>query len=179
MKIALIRHPRPSIEPGICYGRLDMALDPSTQDQIGRLAAATELLGAARLWTSPARRCRMLADAIALELAAPVTIDPRLQELDFGEWEGRSWDEIARSDLDQWAASPLTFAPPGGETGATLIKRVRDVHADLVRDQQDCAIISHGGPLKVLTALLLGMPVDLLVAAPPMGSIRIVAVPPG
>jgi alpha-ribazole phosphatase len=81
---------------------------------------------------------------------------------------------IGRAALDLWAASPLTFAPPGGESGAELLTRVRDFHARLCQDQQDCVVVSHGGPLKVLLALLLGTQVDLLAPAPPIGSVRIV-----
>jgi alpha-ribazole phosphatase len=171
MKIVLIRHTKPVIEPGLCYGRLDVAVDPEAADA---LAADPGLRGATRVWTSPARRCRVLADAVALALAVPLTVDVRLQELDFGDWEGQPWDAVARADLDRWAASPLMFAPPGGESGAALIARIEDFHADLLRDGRDCVIVSHGGPLKVLTALLDDRPVDLFEAAVPIGSVRVV-----
>jgi alpha-ribazole phosphatase len=178
MRIALIRHPAPLIEPGICYGRLDIGVAPGAEAQIDEIAANPDLYGATCVWSSPSRRCRGLAGAIAQALGMPLTIDPRLQELDFGAWEGRSWDAIARADLDRWSASPLTFAPPGGESGAALIARISAFHAGLRQARQDCAIVSHGGPLKVLAALLSGHSVDLLAAAPPLGSIRIVTCPP-
>jgi alpha-ribazole phosphatase len=174
MKIALIRHPAPLIEPGICYGRLDVALAPHAEEQIGAIAASPDLHGAVCVWSSPSRRCCGLAGAIAAALDVRLTIDPRLRELDFGAWEGRPWDVIARADLDRWAASPLTFAPPGGETGAAFIARISAFHVGLRQAQQDCVVVSHGGPLKVLAALLSGHVVDLLAAAPPLGSIRIV-----
>lgn len=174
MRIAVIRHPAPLIRPGICYGRLDVPVTPLAASQIDSLAADPQLRRATRVWTSPARRCRGFADAIAHALAVPLTIDPRLQELDFGAWEGQTWDVIARADLDRWAASPLTFAPPGGETGAQLVRRIRDFHSQCQRAAEDCVIVSHGGPLKVLLPLLLGLPVDLLANAPAIGSVRIV-----
>ena len=177
MRIALIRHPAPLIEPGICYGRLDVAVAPNAEEQIGAIAASVDLHGAVCVWSSPSRRCRGLADAIALALGVPLAIDPRLRELDFGTWEGRPWEVIARADLDRWAASPLTFAPPGGETGAALIARISAFHAGLRQAQQGCVVVSHGGPLKVLAALLSGHAVDLLTAAPPLGSIRIITSP--
>ena len=177
MRIALIRHPAPLIEPNICYGRLDVGVAPGADEQIGGIAANPDLRGATCVWSSPSRRCRGLAGAIALALGVPLTIDPRLQELDFGAWEGRSWDTIAHADLDRWAASPLTFAPPGGESGAALIARITAFHATLHQVRRDCAIVSHGGPLKVLAALLSGYSVDLLAAAPPLGSVSIVTFP--
>jgi alpha-ribazole phosphatase len=172
MKVILIRHATPLIAPGICYGRLDIAADPAATEAVCRCALSRPSTGVMRVWTSPARRCSDLAKAIGLSLAVTVTVDPRLQELDFGAWEGKSWNDVARAELDVWAASPLTFAPPGGESGAMLMMRVHDFCTGLRRDQQNCIVVSHGGPLKVLAALLLGMPVDLLAPAPAIGSIE-------
>jgi alpha-ribazole phosphatase len=177
MKIVLILHLAPSIATGICYGRLDVAADPATADQIAGLAARPTLLGATRVWTGPARRDRPLADALALALRARQTVDARLQELDFGACEGKSWDTIPLAALDRRAASPLTLAPPGGESGAELVLRVRDFCANLMRDRQNCVVVSHGGPLKVLIAPVQGKDADLLAATPPVESITIFARP--
>nr|WP_294548912.1 histidine phosphatase family protein [uncultured Rhodopila sp.] len=177
MRVILIRHPRPLIAPGICYGRLDMPLHPDAGPVIARISADSGLKGATRVWSSPARRCRVLADAIGEALAVPVTLDHRLQELDLGDWEGRPWDEVARADLDRWAAEPIGFAPPGGESGGALIARIREFEAALHRYGQECVVVSHGGPLKVLAALLSGKPVDLLAPAPPVGDVHYVSLP--
>jgi alpha-ribazole phosphatase len=166
MKIVLVRHPPARVAPGICYGRLDLQL----RDGIGALAADPAFIGITRVWTSPARRCRELALAISGEAIS----DPRLLELDFGAWEGRPWDEVPRVLLDEWAAAPLEFAPPGGESGAALVARVGSFHDDLMRAGEDCIVISHGGPLKVLSALLAGRPVDPLAPAPALGSVSMV-----
>jgi alpha-ribazole phosphatase len=74
---------------------------------------------------------------------------------------------VPRTALDAWAADPWGFAPPGGESGGALVARVRAVFAAL---RPGTVVVSHGGPLKVLAALIAGRPVDLLAAAPPMGS---------
>ncbi len=76
--------------------------------------------------------------------------------------------DAAHRDSIAGPTSPLSFAPGGGETGLHLIDRVGKFYADLCRDQQDCVVVSHGGPLKILTALLQNTPVDLLAAAPPI-----------
>jgi alpha-ribazole phosphatase len=173
MRIALVRHKRPLIGAGICYGRLDIPVHPEVEH-----AADAVLAGASRVWTSPARRCRTLAEVVAAALAVPLTEDARLQELDFGAWEGRPWDDVPRADLDRWAASPLTFAPPGGESGEALIARIRDFDITLRADRRDCVVVSHGGPLKVLSALLDGRPIDLLAETQPIGSVRYHVVTP-
>jgi alpha-ribazole phosphatase len=162
--IVLVRHPPAQVAPGLCYGRLDLAL--ADDASIGPLAARLAGFGGT-VWTSPARRCRLLAAALGAH-----QVDDRLQELDFGAWEGQPWDGIPRDALDRWAADPAGFAPPGGETGAALVARVTAFWRGL--PPGDHRIITHGGPLKVLVPLLRGEAVDLLASAPPPGSVTVI-----
>ena len=127
------------------------------------------------IWSSPARRCVVLADALAGGRCGTRQDDVRLMELNFGDWEGQSWDSVPRGALDAWAADPLAFAPPGGETGAALLQRVRSFHADISAQRRDCVVVSHGGPLKLLAALLRDREPDLLAPAPGFGEVDIVA----
>ncbi|MGI4796387.1 MAG: histidine phosphatase family protein [Janthinobacterium lividum] len=166
MQLILVRHPAPDIAPGLCYGRLDVGLSPAGLATLATMRTTLAAAGISKVVTSPARRCLLLAQAIT---PAPI-IDPRLQELDFGAWEGVSWDAVPRAALDAWAADPLAFAPPGGETGASLIERVGRAVASLVAAGDDCIVITHGGPLRLLPALLRGQPPDLLAPAPPIGA---------
>jgi alpha-ribazole phosphatase len=168
MMIVLVRHPPPDIAPGICYGRLDIPLRPGFAASVAAIVAAIGAHRPLRVWTSPARRCRTVAEAVG----APTIMDARLRELDFGDWEGRAWNDVPRAALDRWAADPAGFAPPNGETGAALLARVREVLAAIRTEGEDCAVISHGGPLKLLAALLLGEPADLLAQPPAIGSVR-------
>jgi alpha-ribazole phosphatase len=168
VRIVLVRHPAPLIESGICYGRLDLRLHPDAE--IEGMARDPLLSGSKHVWTSPSRRCREVAERIAEVLAVPLSADPRLMELDFGEWEGKPWDHIPHTDLDRWAADPSGFRAPCGESGAELIARVMDFHAGL---KQDCAVVSHGGPLRVLSALLRGERVDLLKPPPAIGTVTV------
>ena len=178
MKIVLIRHPAPLIEAGLCYGRLDIPLHPTAAAEVTRLASDPALRGIGHIWSSPARRCRSVADAITAATKAALTIDERLQELDFGDWEGRPWDAVDRADLDRWVAAPLSFAPPRGEPGHAIVSRLHAFYAALRRDHHDCVVVSHGGPLKILMALLAGRPVNLLAAAPNLGSLQTITVRP-
>lgn len=167
MQVVLIRHPAVQVAPGTCYGRLDLDLHPDASADAARLAAIVRAC-AAPVWTSPARRCRAVAGPAA-------RVDDRLRELDFGAWEGLTWGAVPRDALDRWAAAPADFAPPGGESGAALLARVTAFHADLRARGADCVIVAHGGPLKLLSALLRGTPPDLLAPAPAIGSVTTVA----
>ena len=166
MRLALIRHPKPLVAAGVCYGRLELDLHPEAEAQIALAVVALAGFAPEVVWASPERRCAAMAAA----LGAP-RFDDRLLELNFGAWEGLAWDDVPRAALDRWAADPLGFAAPGGESGAALIARVSTFYADVRADGRDAVVVSHGGPLKVLRALASGRDVDLLAPALAMGAV--------
>ena len=141
MQVFLIRHPRPLIEPGLCYGRLDV----DCEDPLPIAARLKSCLPAGTpVVASPLRRARRLAEALAPE----TRIDERLSEINFGEWEGQPWDGIDRALLDRWATDVLNFVPPGGESVARLQKRVIDFAGSLKIPR--VAIVSHAGVMRAL-----------------------------
>jgi alpha-ribazole phosphatase len=152
----LIRHPQPAVAPGVCYGRLDLppaAADAALEQLAARLRA--ELPPATPLWTSPLVRCRALAERLH---AAP-QVDARLQEMDFGAWEGLHWDAIARDQLDAWAADVADYAPPGGESARALQARACAWLAEIVTAAPPAAVaVTHGGVIRVLAAHWLDLP---------------------
>lgn len=157
------------VKPGVCYGRLDVVLAPNCEDQLAAMRARLLGFAAEVLWSSPAVRCRRTA--IALECGLQMIVDDRLLEMDFGEWEGRAWDDVPRDLLDRWAADPAGFAAPGGESGNKLLARVTSFCRDIQASGRDCVIVSHGGPLKLLRAMLAGNTVDFFAAPPAIGSV--------
>jgi alpha-ribazole phosphatase len=147
VRLYLIRHPQPAIAAGICYGQSDIG---STEDLDERARALRPLLpDDAPLYTSPLRRCFDLARALC---STPI-IDSRLMEMNFGAWEMQHWDAIPRQELDAWAADPINFTPPNGESAAALRLRV----AALLRELPATAIlVTHGGVLRACAAELAG-----------------------
>ncbi len=152
MELHLIRHPRPDIAPGICYGQTDVGLAEAAADVAARLRPLLPRDYA--LHTSPLARARLLAEA----LGTP-TADERLKEIHFGEWEGRSFDAIGPA-IDDWAADPLDFRAPGGESARQMAGRVLHWLADLQLSAPARAVVvvAHGGPLRTIAGHLLGLP---------------------
>lgn len=157
MELHLIRHPRPAVAPGVCYGRSDLGLaeDPAT------VAARLRPLLPERyaLYASPLARARLLAEA----LGAP-RLEDSLMEMDFGAWELRPYAEIGAA-LDAWTEDPLGFAAPGGESGAAMAARVLAWLQPALAAWQKAAdaalprvIVAHGGPLRAVAGHLLGLP---------------------
>lgn len=143
MILHLIRHPKPRIDPGICYGRLDLAAENA--EAVAHDLRARLPLGLP-LWSSPLQRCRALAE----HLHAQPVLDERLVEMNFGAWEGRAWDAIPRAEIDAWAADVAHYAPPGGESPILLQQRALDFVAEL--SVPEAVIVTHAGVIRVLLA---------------------------
>ena len=145
MPLILVRHTRPAAAPGICYGRTDIAAAPGFEPEAARLAA--RLAPADRVVSSPLRRCTALASRLARTLAAPLTLDPRWREMDFGAWEGRPWDAIPRPELDAWAADLMHARPHGGESVAMLAARTAEAIAACPAHERGI-VVTHAGPIR-------------------------------
>jgi len=173
-QVALLRHPPVSLPAGTCYGRTDIALAPGWESWAEAQAVRLEPIAPAQVWSSPASRCAVVAGMLAARLDLPLTLDERLQEIAFGEWEGQAWNDVPRAALDRWALDPPGFSPPGGETGTQLMARVADFGRMLIGQSRSCIVVSHGGPLRLLPALLQGQAADLLARPPEPGQHSII-----
>lgn len=162
MDVVLIRHARPDVGAGICYGRLDMCLTtpaaPSPHAMVAALPAPQRVL------TSPLRRAadtaRLLLQSLPAHTLEP-EVESRLAEIDFGNWEGRAWDDIPRGELDALAQDLLHACPHGGETAAVAMARVSGWAASLApQSSSDTCIwvVGHAGPMRMLAAHWLGLP---------------------
>lgn len=150
--IHLIRHPPVAVPAGTCYGRSDVALRESP-DALGE-ALRRRLPESFALVSSPLSRSLDLART----LGEP-QLDARLMEIDFGSWELRLFDDIDREAIDAWAADPLHFAAPGGESVAAMALRARSALIDALENNNGpLVIVSHGGPLRALVGYLQSWP---------------------
>lgn len=109
--VLLVRHAPVLLPEGVCYGRQDVALRPGWEGLASGLAVLAQGAVCRVLYSSPAMRCREMAQKLAAATGMELKIDDRLAELDFGRWEGMNWQEISRAQLDEWAADPARFAP--------------------------------------------------------------------
>lgn len=152
-----------NIQQRFC-GRSDIALTPEGHNQACWLAQhlRSEQMGA--IYTSDLRRARETAEIIASSQDQPVPIKASAawRELDFGDWDGLTYAEIAARFPEQlgFFTNPEQFSPSGGETLAQLKQRVLAGLALLLAEQNmgDLVLVSHGGPLRVLLCCVLGIP---------------------
>jgi alpha-ribazole phosphatase len=153
----LVRHPQPVIAAGICYGQSDLEVDP---EALRALVARLHVRVPAGLpvTSSPLRRCRVVAEAIAQsQHAGEPVFDPRWAEMHFGEWEMCAWNAIDRPAIDAWAADFLDYLPPGGESVRQVAARVRAAFEDWrEHGAQDALVVTHAGPMQLLMRDLRG-----------------------
>lgn len=154
MQLVLVRHPQPDLAPGICYGRVDISTSIEAIEQVAAGLRAAGLPGLLPVYASPLARCARLAAA----LDVPVTLDPRLAEMDFGAWEMRAWDAIPRVEVDAWAADLLHYRPGGGENVLDVTHRVAAFRRELRHPA--ALIICHAGTIRLLSALQAGGSVE-------------------
>ncbi|MEC5213750.1 alpha-ribazole phosphatase [Polaromonas sp. CG_9.5] len=125
MKLWLVRHAQPLIDAGLCYGRLDMAADADATAECA-VRLATQLPAGLRVVSSPLQRCEQLANALhALRPDLAYKTDARLQEMDFGRWEGCAWQAIPRAELEAWTGDFAHYqAGHDGESVTAFMARV-------------------------------------------------------
>jgi len=153
MRLLLVRHPRPEVDPGRCYGRSDVAAKGADLLRV-RATLPTGL----PTWSSPLQRCASLARALN---PPQLRFDARLAEMDFGAWELRSWDDIPRIEVDAWAADLLHYRPGGGESVLDVARRVAAFLGDLYKEgHAEALVVCHAGTIRLLRALHTGLPLE-------------------
>lgn len=158
----LLRHAPVPCPHGRITGRLDVACDTS-EDEVFRSLARTLPVNPV-LVESGLIRCRQTAGALEAAglLLPPPMVEPDLAEQDFGRWQGRSWMELEAAkdpDLAAFWADPAEATPPGGESFAATIERVRGALEQITAAQagRDILAVVHAGTVRSALAVALDL----------------------
>ena len=148
MRLHLIRHTRPLIADGYCYGQTDV--DVSETEFLALASQLSEQLQAGLpVFSSPLLRCARLAKCLHDE----PRFDSRLKEINFGKWEMQAWDAIPRYEIDAWAAAPASYKPGGAESAIDLAQRVIYWLNDLRQlNMPEAIVVTHAGVIRMLRA---------------------------
>jgi alpha-ribazole phosphatase len=164
LQLDLLRHGETELGGGL-RGSLDDAL---TANGWAQMRAAVVGQGPwDRLVSSPLQRCALFAQELGARLDLPVSLEPALQELHFGAWEGQSAAALMQTDaegLGLFWADPYGFTPPQGEPVIQFSERVLGAVARLHQAYagQRVLLISHGGVMRLLLAQARGLPREQL-----------------
>jgi alpha-ribazole phosphatase len=156
-QLYLVRHPRPLAPPGVCYGATDVPVDPQHLQAV--VQSLSPQLPRGTAWrVSQHARARELAQAMQAHGFASSLgrVDPRLNEMDFGDWEMRPWDAIDPAALQAWTDGFATYRCGGhGESAGMLIDRVASVCREtLAPDGGDEVWFTHAGVIRAVQWLV-------------------------
>lgn len=125
------------------------------------LAEAARRYRPEALVASPMLRARQTAEAVSEALGLPVEMDDDLREIGLGEWEGKTFEEIAAQDpaaVERWAEFAPDFAPPGGEVAGDFFARVcRALGRLSARPERAVMAVAHGGVVRAALCRALGL----------------------
>ncbi|WP_018412036.1 histidine phosphatase family protein [Methyloversatilis thermotolerans] len=152
LDLYLVRHPKPEVDPGLCYGAVDL---PVADDPVREARRLAPLLPArCRVVASALSRARLLAEA----LSPDPFIDERLRELDFGDWELKPFSDIPADGFAVWGSTLIDFQAPGGERYSDMADRVWQAFEHHRQGVQALVMVAHNGPMRALVGTLLGLP---------------------
>ncbi|MGW3011391.1 bifunctional RNase H/acid phosphatase [Streptomyces sp. NPDC001219] len=167
----LLRHGETALTPEKRFsgsGGTDPELSAAGRRQAEAAAVALAARGTVQaVVSSPLRRCRETAGAVADRLGLEVRIEEGLRETDFGAWEGLTFAEVRErfpEDLDAWLGSARVAPTGGGESFATVARRVAVARDKLLARYagKTVLLVTHVTPVKTLVRLALGAPPESL-----------------
>lgn len=159
-QITLIRHGALDSNLDDCYvGRLNAPLSDKGHSQARQLAKRLSTHNIDSLWCSPSLRAQQTVAPLVEHLARPCTIKVQLDEVNFGRWEGLTFEKICATDpelVDQWAKFSDDFSFPDGESQHDFHHRIAEIIEQIHAHSGHLALVTHGGVIRALLCQLLG-----------------------
>ena len=161
----LLRHGEIST-PGILAGKTDVALSENGLRQLWK--SSQQLPEISYCISSPLQRCRLFASEYALHNNINLELDDKIKEMDFGDWDGRTYKDLwqiksskQQSSIGDFWQNPWEHSPPNGEAMIDFVKRVDTWWQQwlLEGDDGNILVVAHGGVIKHLIARVLNLPI--------------------
>ncbi|MCM5663745.1 alpha-ribazole phosphatase [Galbibacter mesophilus] len=163
MEVYVIRHTKLNIEKDVCYGRLNVSLSESFQEDAKYYKKKLPDTFDA-VFSSPSERCMSLAEKLSLQ---QILNDNRLLEIDFGDWEGKKWNDIDKQQLDKWMNDFVNQKPENGESLIEMYERVTQFMENLKKqDHKRVLLVTHAGVIRCLWSYLLKIPLNNIFKIP-------------
>jgi broad specificity phosphatase PhoE len=150
---------------GRWQGHADVPLNKRGLQQAAQIAQQLAGAGLAAIYSSDLQRAQATAQALSAASGLPVQTDPRLREINQGEWQGLLAEEVeARYGeiLRLRRLDPLEAGPPGGETVKQVLERVIAAIEDIRNNHplERVAVVSHGFALALVRVHYQGHPIN-------------------
>ena len=155
--ITLLRHGE-TVTPKNLNGATDVALSARGKQQM--LEAVSKLRDIDCVVTSPLQRCCMIAKTIASQWQVPLSIENQIAEMNFGDWDGQSFDELYRqfpSQMDEFWHTPWHVTVPNGEQLNDFYQRIDRAWQHQLTRHKNTLMVCHGGVIRYLIAKVLNL----------------------
>ncbi len=152
MIVHLLRHAVSTAPAGVAGGWTDWPLAEAGHAMARAASTAWPWPAPPRLLASDLERAVATARPFAERHGIACITDARLRETNLGDWEGRTWAGLEREQaqrLARWYRDWRTEGPPGGESFADVVARVRAFLADLDA-QPHTLVVAHAGSIRAL-----------------------------
>ncbi|MFZ2413190.1 MAG: histidine phosphatase family protein [Candidatus Cryosericum sp.] len=163
--IYLVRHAETTWNlEGKVQGSQDTQLSMDGLAQTLKTVAFLSALRFDTILTSPLARARAIAEPVGVNLGILPIVMSELREIEFGGWEGHSWNEIGAmypTTLAAWELKSPEARPEGGESLDDVRHRAEKVRSVVEVSPGNVAlIVAHGGFNRVLISVLLDLPLS-------------------
>jgi alpha-ribazole phosphatase len=164
MRLYLIRHGETDYNRNKRYcGHTDLPLNETGRKQVKGLRERFRNIKINFLYCSDLSRAKETAEIAFPDWKAGINFSSLIRELDFGEWEGLTYEEIIARDekaYKLWLENPALSTPPNGESLSSLQNRVKQFLQEIVGKFRDetVAVVTHSGPIRVILCDALGIP---------------------
>ena len=159
-QLVFVRHGQTEANrTGVLLGRMDPPLNDAGREQAAAVAARVALLEPVRVATSPLVRTVETAEIVAAACGLAVEVDDRLIEVDYGEYDGLPLADLPPDLVWKWR-NDADFAPPGGESLASVGKRMGEYTSEVLDALANGPLVavSHVSPIKASVLWALGLP---------------------
>lgn len=163
VRLLLARHGRTEWHRDNRYvSRTDIGIDETGREQAQTLAHRAREESPSLILSSPLERALLTAGPAAEACGVELETDDRLRELDFGDWEGKTFDEIRSEDPERAERFLLSAEHgfPGGEPLEEGAARILAVFKDLRRSHagETVLVVAHNTLLRLGLCAMLGVP---------------------
>jgi alpha-ribazole phosphatase/probable phosphoglycerate mutase len=167
-RLHLIRHGEvEGAEEKRYNGQSDVGLTAKGVAQIGFLQLRIKKFPVTAVYCSDLTRCVEGATMLATGYELQPVANKQLREIDAGDWQGMTWDEILKQDPKLWKKrlDDIVNVPfPNGENLLGVAKRIRPIIQDLVEKHQgeEIVVVAHGGVNRIILLDAIGAPLESL-----------------
>lgn len=159
MRLFAIRHTSVAVKSGICYGQTDVPVAITFEAESEKIKNQIKDLQIENIYSSPLTRCKVLAESL-FEIEK-IVFDVRLKELNFGNWELKTWDEIYSQPQGKvWMDNYQTLPTLNGESYPEMVARI-SAFLNEIKDgkKENVAIVAHAGVIRILKSLIENKPI--------------------